>query len=447
MSEQSGGSRLGRLARLGGLTSKVSGSYLGQRIKGAFQDGEVRDKAMRALHLENAERVVETMGALKGAAMKVGQSFALAADGLDLPPEVSGVLAKLNDKAEPIPFASIRSAIEAELEAPLDKLYSEFDQHPLGTASLAQAHRARLLDGREVVVKVLHPGIERTVDDDLATLKGLLLAGRFIRRPKDEIDAIFAEIRERLHEELDYYQEAANLESFGRRLKVAGVSVPRSVPDRSTGRVLTMDRIQGVGLDTFLETASPAARAAAGERLLLAFHEMFYKLRTLHADPHGGNYLFQPDGSIGILDFGCVKRFSPYWVGNYARLARGMILRDREMALSGARAIEIITSQDPDAEAVLFDIAYAICGPLMHERWHIGAEDPTLEKVKAVMPSVLRRTDLRGPPDLVFLHRTLGGIYGMLRKLELTYPWRSVALAYTDHAIGVAEGRIPDVAG
>ena len=109
-------SRFGRMARLGGLTSRVSGSYLGQRIKGVFQDSDTRRDALHKLHLENAERVVDTMGALKGAAMKVGQSLALATDGLNLPPEVSRILGKLNDRAEPVPFDIIQSSIERELE-------------------------------------------------------------------------------------------------------------------------------------------------------------------------------------------------------------------------------------------------------------------------------------------------------------------------------------------
>lgn len=440
-----GGSRMGRLARLGGLTSRVSGSYLGQRIKGAFQDSETAQAALRTLHLENAERVVETMGSLKGAAMKVGQSLALAVDGFDLPPEVSFILGKLNDGAEPVPFDIIRAAVERELEAPLHTLFDSFDPRPLGTASLAQAHAATLPGGRRVVVKVLHHGIEASVDSDLAALKSILVAGRLIRRPKEEIDGIFAEIRERLHEELDYYQEAANLEYFRRNLRVEGVEVPRAVPERSTGRVLTMDRIDGRNLDAFLADASPEARHLAGVRLVESFHEMYYRLRTLHADPHGGNYLFRDDGSIGILDFGCVKRFSPYWVGDYARMARGLVDRDPALCLRGARAIEVITSREPEAEQALMTLGQAICGPLQVDHFDAGGPaDDTLDRVKTAMGPVLRRADLRGPPDLVFLHRTLGGIYGMLRKLRVDHTYRATFLKYTDYAIGVAEGRIQE---
>ena len=234
--------KVGRLAKLGGLTSRVSGSYIGQRIRGAFQDEETRTQAMRRLHLDNAERVVSTMGSLKGAAMKVGQSLAQVVDGLELPEEIAGILGQLNDKAEPIPFPVIRDAVEAELEGSITSLFSAFDEEPLGTASLAQAHAARLPDGTPVVVKVLHQGIENSVDADLAALKSILITGRVLRRDRKEVDEVFSEIRARLQEELDYYQEAANLEQFHASMAhIDGITIPKTHPRYSTQRVLTMD--------------------------------------------------------------------------------------------------------------------------------------------------------------------------------------------------------------
>ena len=445
VAEKSGSSGMGRIARLGALTSRVSGSYLGQRIKGAFQDPEARDKAMRRLHLDNAERVVQTMGALKGAAMKVGQSLALATDGLDLPPEVSRILGKLNDSAVAVPFPVIRAAIEKELDGTLEELFLDFDEEPLGTASLAQAHAARTKEGRAVVVKVLHHGIEGSVDSDLRALRSILVAGKVFRRPKEEIDDAFDEIRERLYEELDYYQEAANLEFFRANLNIPGIRIPGTVPSLSTGRVLTMDRLTGSSLDVFLETADDEARQCAGDLLVTAFHDMFYRLRTLHADPHGGNYLFNKDGTIGILDFGCVKRFDAFWTADYARMARGIVLDDPASCRAAARKIGVLTSDEEAAFDAMWQLGEGVCGPLRVDECCVAVGvDDTMEKVKAAVPGVLRRSDVVGPRHLVYLHRSLGGIYGMLQKLVHTYPYRALFLAHTAHAIAVAEGRVED---
>jgi predicted unusual protein kinase regulating ubiquinone biosynthesis (AarF/ABC1/UbiB family) len=437
-------SRFGRMARLGGLTSRVSGSYLGQRIKGVFQDADTRRDALHKLHLENAERVVDTMGALKGAAMKVGQSLALATDGLNLPPEVSRILGKLNDKAEPVPFDLIRASIEAELDASLSSLFADFDEEPLGTASLAQAHAARLQDGRRVVVKVLHHGIEDSVDSDLRTLRGILVAGQVLRRPKEELDNAFAEIRERLFEELDYYQEAANLEFFRDRLRVANVRVPATFPKLSTGRVLTMERLNGANLDTFLESATPDARHRAAVAIAHSFHDMFYRLRALHADPHGGNYLFEHDGTVGLIDFGCVKRFDQYWVAEYARMALALVDNRPTDCRTHCRELGILTSDADEAFDVTWKLGEAIAGPLRVPSHLIDDSDQTLELVKREVPALLRRSDVQGPRHILYLHRTLGGIYGMLRKLGLEYPYQQLFRSHAQHAVDVAEGRVED---
>jgi len=435
-------SKTGRLVRLGGLTSRVSGSYLGQRLKGAFQDEERRAKALKRIHLENAEKVVETMGALKGAAMKVGQQIAQVADGMDLPPEVGRVLSKLHNKAEPIPFDVIQEDVESELEGALDELFAWFDPEPLGTASLAQAHLARLHDGTEVVVKVLHRGIEASVDSDLGALKTILVSGRVLKRERAEIEAVFAEIRDRLVEELDYYQEAANLHFFKDALAhLDGVEIPGTHPALCTARVLTMDLVGGVPLETFMETATPEAIQRAGELLGIAFHEMFYVLRALHADPHGGNYLFKEDGSIGIVDFGCVKRFDEYWVADYARLGKAGLTGDRAPAIAQSRKLEILTSDDPESADIIWQICEIIATAFPGRPYHCGtAEDTVLDDIRKLGPAILRRPDLRSPPELVYLHRTLGGLYGMLRRMGHVYDYRSMFMPYAARAIAAAEG-------
>lgn len=442
------GSRLGRVARLGGLTSRVSGSYMGQRVIGVFQDEETRKKALAKLHLSNAERVVETMGVLKGAAMKIGQSVAVLADGLDLPPEAERVLARLQNKAQPIPFQIIKEDVEASLDAPLTELFADFDPVPLGTASLGQAHAARLHDGTEVVVKILHRNIEHTVDTDLAALKAMLIGGRFLKRDRAEVDEIFDEVQLRLAEELDYYQEAVNLEFFRKALAhVDGLSVPGTHPKYCSDRVLTMDRIRGSTLEDFLDTATPEARVRAGELLCTAFHESFYKIRALHADPHGGNFLFDTDGSVGLLDFGCVKHFDLYFVSTYARLAEAAIDGDRKTFMTLATDIGSLHTQEPAALDLLWDLIEALAPPFRTPSYVAGgSDDSILERVKSISPRFLRYPGIRSPRDMVYLHRTLGGTYGMLRKLRYEHDYGELFRTYAHHAMAVADGEIEDTA-
>lgn len=435
--------RLGRLARLGGLTSRVGSSYLGQQVRAVFADDEGRADALRQAHIDNARRVAATMAQLKGAAMKVGQGLAQAAEGLELPPEVSEALGTLNDRAEPVPFEVIRQDIESSLEAPLHALFAEVQAEPLGTASLAQAHAATLHDGTAVVVKVLHRNIEGSVASDLGALKAMFLTGRILRRDPQEVETVFDEIRQRLEEELDYYQEAANLELFHRSLgQLPGLRVPATHPRLCSERVLTMDRLPGVPLDRFLETADPRARQTAGLNLARAFFVMTYEIRALHADPHAGNYLFEPDGTVGLLDFGCVKRFDEHFVADYARVAEHGIAGERAPAMALLRRMGGLTGEHREAEDLLWELVDTLAVPFRNGRFTAGGpEDHLMEQVRALGPRFLRFPEIRTPRDMIYLHRTLGGTYAMLRRLQASADWRALARPYHQHAIARAEGR------
>jgi aarF domain-containing kinase len=418
-------SKLSRLGRLGALTTRVTGSYVGQAVTGLFKDEESRERALQRLHLDNAREIVGQLGALKGAAMKVGQQFAQLADGVALPEEAKAILAKLHDKAEPVPFEDVRARVEEELGAGIDTRFRRFDPTPLGTASLGQAHAAELPDGTPVVVKVLHRGVEDTVDMDLGAFKSMLLAGRFVRRPREELDAILAEVGARIQEELDYRKEADNLESFaGFFAGDPDVRVPAVHREWSTARVLTMERLGGVPLAAFQEQSDEAARQRAGALLAESFFRMLYLHRGVHADPHPGNYLFQPDGRIGILDFGCVRRFDPAWVVHYG--ACGMAARhdDRESCMVNGLAIGALTRRDPEEEGLLWEVCRTIGVPFRGGPYAMGGpEDDVMEKIARITPRLVASRTVRAPHEMVFLHRGLGGVYQLTRALRARQDW------------------------
>jgi len=438
-------SRLRRLARLTGLTSRVTSSYVGERVKSALAGrADLSDQTRDRLHIENAERVVEAMGKLKGAAMKLGQGMAIAARSLDLPPEVSAQLNKLNNEAEPVPFDSIREDIERDLGKPLDQAFASFDPTPLGTASLAQAHRAVLPDGSDVVVKVLHRGIDGSVQTDLLALKAILVGSRVLRRDKREVDAAFAEIQARLQEELDYLQEAANITVFHEQWgNDPDVRVPRVHGAYSTERVLTMDRMPGLHIDAFLEVATPQARQRAGETLARLYYTMAFDNRTLHADPHPGNYLFEPDGRVGLLDFGCVKRFDEFWVGRYCRLARCAIDGDRDAAIREAREMGALVVQDRKTEDALWQFLDALAVHLRKGPFTIGGpDDKIVAEVRPAGRNLAFHPGIHAPPDVLFLHRSLAGIYSLARRLKPTLDPGALFSEVAERAIARAEGRL-----
>lgn len=439
-----GGGRLSRLAKLGSLTSKVTSSYLGSRVRDVFRDEEMRKKAREKLHVDNAREIVRTVGRMKGAAMKLGQQMAVAAKSLDLPDEVADTLGKLHSDAEPVPFTTIREDLEQQLERPLSELFADFDEAPLGTASLGQAHVARLPDGTEVVVKVLHRGVEDTLDADMLALKAVLLSGRVLRRDKQEIEDAFAEIHARLSEELDYLQEAANIQAFH---DVIGddprLRLPRLHPSLCTERVLVMDRLPGVHLDAFLKTASPEARQRAGVTLAHTYYGCVFRHRMLHADPHPGNYLFEDDGRVGLVDFGCIKRFDEFWVGTYARAAVAAVRGDREVALSAAAELGAWDGTTPGDGDIIWDFCDAVAMGLRGGEITLGAgHEAFLEQMRPVIKRFVLTPSVRVPKDVLFLHRSLAGLYSLARQLEVTADFGEIMLDHAEHAIARAEGRL-----
>jgi len=431
-----------RIASLGSLTTRISSSYVGQRIKGAFQAEGERVSSLRQLHLDNAGRIVDAMSQLKGAAMKVGQSISVLADSLELSDEVQSLFSRLNDSAEPIPFEKIEKVLEQQYERPLYEIFAELDPEPLGTASLAQAHAGRLLNGKSVVVKVLHEGVEDSVETDLMALKSILLAGRLLKRSREEIDLIFDEIKARLMEELDYENEAENLRRFHPFLaQIEGVQSPLPIDELCTDRVLVMDRLMGMNLDRFCESATPEAKQRAGDLLTTIFHETAYVFRAVHADPHGGNFLFRSDGSVSLIDFGCVKRLSSRFMHDYSNLANGVIDDDYDAMVSAAKSMGMLTSESTETAQALWNFAKVVRAPFEDPSFVCGGEaDRLAAGIRSEGKALIPFTDIQPPRDVIFLHRTLLGTYSMLCKFKHTANYDAVRRHYATIAIEVEQG-------
>jgi len=434
-------SRISRLARLGSTAASVGASYLGQRVTGLFQDEAAREAAAARTQAENAERIVQNLGQLKGAAMKLGQTAALFASNLGLSEDAKAILGKLHDRVEPVPFARIRARVESELHGELGTLFRRFDPEPLGTASLGQAHAAELPDGTSVVVKVLHEGVEGSVAADLATVRSMMVTGRVLNRDKDELDAIFLELEERLNEELDYRIEAANLEDFRRYFRSdPDILVPAVHAGWSTSKVLTMERLHGRPLAVFASTASEAARERASVAIARAFMRMEYVHRAVHADPHPGNYLFHPDGRVGILDFGCVRRYDLGWMADYGHVGWHAIHGEREPAMAYAHRVGALERRDRAAEDVLWEVCQIISTPFAGGPVRLGSGSSGVqERLVELKLKVVAQGIIRAPRELVCLHRGLGGTYAILRQLKAPVDFRALFLESTAVCFAEAE--------
>jgi predicted unusual protein kinase regulating ubiquinone biosynthesis (AarF/ABC1/UbiB family) len=198
-----------RLFKLASMTADIAAGYAKSKVRSVLGDAEAEERSFRQA---SGERLANTLGELKGAAMKVGQMVSAAKE--LFPPEVTEALTKLQREAPPMDFDVIAEVIEAELGAAPEVLFQHFERKPFAAASIGQVHRARTDDGREVVVKVQYPGVDQALDSDLQQVKLALRLGGLMKVDKRMVDATFLELRARMEEELDYCLEADNVRTF-----------------------------------------------------------------------------------------------------------------------------------------------------------------------------------------------------------------------------------------
>ena len=259
---------------------------------------------------EGAERLASDLEQLGPTFIKFGQLLSTRFD--LLPTAYTDALSRLQDRVEPVPVSEIRTVIEEELGARVRDLFATFDDVPVASASLGQVHRATTVTGRDVVVKVLRPGVREIVRDDMDLLGQVaeLVDTRTSAGPRLGTTRLLAQFRRSLADELDYRKEWANLARF-RDLAADEelLLVPEPLAAFSTSRVLTMDYVPGkkvtdVGPLGLLDIDGPAL----SESLFRFMLTTLLSEGLLHADPHPGNLLVTPDGRIAILDLGMVAR-------------------------------------------------------------------------------------------------------------------------------------------
>ncbi|MDX1452906.1 MAG: AarF/ABC1/UbiB kinase family protein, partial [Oleiphilaceae bacterium] len=318
MAKKATTSRAGRFMKLAGMTASVAGRYASERVQSVFSSEEKVQERKQASYGKMADDIVETLGELKGAVMKIGQIASQTQD--FLPKEFSEALQKLQKEAPPVDFSVIRQQIVDELGDEPEHLFKSFDTEPYAAASIGQVHRAVTKSGIPVVVKVQYPGVDRSCDSDLKQLRLALKLGGLIKMPKASVDALFEEIKARLHEELDYEQEARNLRAFREfHAQHEKVIVPKVIARLSSPRVLTLEYIEGDHLQELDGNTAYTqdVRNQLGHRLFTVLAEELFIFQRIHGDPHPGNFAFRPDGTVIIYDFGCVKTLKPDIVRAY----------------------------------------------------------------------------------------------------------------------------------
>ncbi len=304
--------QIGRGLRIGKLGLTLTGSYLGYQFQNLFLNEQGRPERRKSFNRKAAGQIRAELESLKGPVMKLGQI--LSTQFHLMPEETLSELAKLQMRAPAMHATLARAQFKASFGKFPEEVFRSFTEEPFAAASLGQVHRATTKRGQEVAVKIQYPAIRKAIEDDFKLLRSATFPARVTGHATE---SMIAEIEQGMLQETDYVNEGQNIDFFREQLKPFDyVRVPSVHWDLSTDRILTMSFVSGEPLPDFMANTRPSQdmRNQIGVQLVELFHLQIHRLRALHADPHPGNYLIKADGTIGLVDFGCVKKFSANFI-------------------------------------------------------------------------------------------------------------------------------------
>lgn len=419
-------SRWGRLASLTGLTAGLSARLVGHKLASLLTLRSAADREERLSRLMEREgrRLVEVLGRMKGASMKVGQM--LSADPDLVPPELAQELARLQTSAPPMPWSQVKQVLEAAWERPIESIFATFEPEPRGAASIGQVHRGVLFDGRVVAVKLQYPGVERALESDLANLSTLLTMTRLVF-DKQRVMAWRDEVRDQLLSECDYLAEGEEL-ARGAALFAGfeGFVTPTWVPEWTRKDVLVMTWLDGRKLDEALAGVSHGERQRACESLAKTWVEGCFSHHFVHGDPHPGNFLWLGDGRIGVLDFGAVKHLEPAVTDGLLALFERLWAGDADGVLTRMIALGF---GEPDVKVdptLLMDYLRLVCAPFLSPGpFDYGAWRPhrAIKRETLSHPSLWR---MAPPRDVLPLLRVASGMKGLFARLGVSLDVRAM---------------------
>ncbi len=378
------------------------------------------------------EAFVDDLEALGPTFVKIGQALSTRPD--MVPPAYIAALERMQDDVAPIPFEQVRATIEESIGARMSHLFVEFDETPLGCASLAQVHRAVLRDGREVAVKVQRPGIGELVRADLDAIAGL--AGKAdaftdLGRRVHFSDWVH-EFRKTLLAELDYRAEAENLERFGEHLRdYPELVVPAPVWDLTAARVLTMDLVHGTKVTEISGLhRTEHDMGALASALMRGYLDQVFVHGEIHADPHPGNLLATDDGRLALFDLGMIAHVPPKQRERLLKLlfaavdGRGEEVANETIAM-GTRL------ESFDEERFMREVGQAVARYAAHSHSSARSEG----RLMLDLVGLSTACGLRTPPELSLLGKTLLNLEQVASLLDPGLDVKRVVERHLEHVM------------
>lgn len=383
-------------------------------------------------HNLNAEKLQKVLGDLKGPVMKVAQILSMVPD--LLPTEYTEKLAILQGNAPPMHWSFVKRRLVAELGPDWRSKFSEFDESASYAASLGQVHKCKNLSGKTLACKIQYPGMESYVEGDLNQLRRLLaIYENYDSAIKTQ--EIYAELKDRITEELDYYREAENIKIFQKIFDNSNLSERIRVPDviesLSTGKLITMEWLNGEDIKV-IEEKPEEIRNDFASLLFKAWYQPLYHYGVIHADPHMGNYKVNFNDNepiIEIMDFGCIRIFNPEFIEGVILLYRALQEKDQKKAKTAYElwGFENLNDEIIEVLNIWADFVYK---PLMSDEDFAIEQTPFGVMGRTVAMDVYQKIRENGgvklPRGFVFLDRSALALSAAFLKLKAKVNWHQL---------------------
>ncbi len=419
--------RLGRLGRLaGGLAAGAHNEGTRQLLQGQRpRPGDL------LLTPANAHRLSEHLSEMRGAVMKIGQLISMDSGQL-LPEPLSEALARLRDDAHPMPLGEVAQVLNQAWGRGWEQQFRRFSFTPLAAASIGQVHQAELKSGRRLAIKIQYPGISESIDSDVENLGRILKLFRQLPSTLD-LAPLLEEAKQQLHLEADYRHEAELLRRYTDAISGDDRFVtPSVITALTTPQVLSMDFLDGVPIDDLAQHSAHERERVAALLLELALRELF-EWGLVQTNPNFSNYRYaQGSMQVQLLDFGAVRGYSIERRESLRKLIASCLEQDESGMAEAARSVGYMNAKDPpEYRDQVMALLGLVSEPLRHPSYRFGSTD-----LVSRMSKLLVQIRLQGeygrlpPPDVLFLHRKLGGLYLLLVRLRAHVPVRELVRKY-----------------
>ncbi len=410
--------RLSRIASVGSTLTGTAFKTLGAKLTGQ--------------HDAIPQILTDALGKLKGPAMKVGQILSMV-PGI-LPDDIAHNLMQLQSNAPSMGWPFVRRRMAAELGPNWQDHFQYFERTATAAASLGQVHKAQLHDGTWVACKLQYPNMLNIIQGDLDQLT-LLLKTYENTLGVINTEHMRSELKDRLIEELDYTSELQNMQSFQNVFSTTNqpVQIPKTFPQLSTAKLLTMEWVDGVDLMT-VKSWPQADKEKVATNLFNAWYYPLYHHGLLHGDPHFGNYKIRPDGSIVLLDFGCIRQFSNTFLVGIMQLYNAL-KHGNDHAAKAAYETWGFSNLTPELVNALNIWARYLYAPLIDDRKRLLIESKTSGKqaAKSVLSALKNTGKVQPPREFVFMDRAAVGVGSAMIHLNVQLNWHQLFTSLTKH--------------